>query len=61
MPVSTASLSMGIHSAYCGHHFRRCASQITVLYSLSFYGAICHLYLHKNGRIRKENNPQKRQ
>ena len=34
----------------------RCIRQITVLYPLNLYGAVCQLYLHKTGRSKKRSH-----
>lgn len=34
----------------------RCILQITVLYPLNLYGAVCQLYLHKTGRSKKRSH-----
>ena len=35
---------------YCDNHFMMYVSQITVLYTLNLYSAVCQLYLNKTER-----------
>ena len=41
---------MGIYQTYCGHHYRRYVSQITVmLYTSQLHTAVRQPYLNKTG------------
>ena len=40
---------MDVHETY-DNHFMGCVNQISMLYILNLYGAVCQLHLNKTGR-----------
>ena len=46
---------MDVHLTYCDHHGMMYVSQITMLYTLNLFGAVCQLYLNKTGRKKIKN------
>ena len=38
------------YKTYCDNHFMMYMSQITMLYTLNLYSAVCKLYLNKTGK-----------
>ena len=41
------------HQIYCDNHFMRDVNQISMLYTLNLYSAVCQFYLSNTGRKRK--------